>query len=117
MKTLRQLLSRGALALALVGISITGTIYLLRDSLPRIWYDYRCLPTYAAQQSLPYQTFLRWVESGRVKSVLFNAEQAIVYINDPSGSYRVKLPELDLTWADILSAKKVEIIELVPGSC
>lgn len=112
-----RILGRAVTGLILVGISFTATLYLFRDNLPGVWRDFRCIPSYAQQPTLPYSTFLAGVRGGKITSILLSSEQAQAYVTLPSGSYRVKLPELDATWAEILAEKHVKVIELIAGSC
>jgi len=110
-------LGRFLTAVMLLLLSVSGTIFLAQGALPRLWRDFKCLPSYAQQQSLPYATFVLWVKAGRIRSILFSAAQAQAYVQDPTGSYRVKLPELDLSWQELLSKYNVRIVELVADSC
>ncbi len=110
-------LGRVAATLFLVGLAITTTLFLSRDAVPHLWRDFVCLPSYARQRTLPYATFISWVRTGRIKQILFSAEQAEAFITDRTGSYRIKLPELDPSWPELLDSQRVKIIELVPGSC
>ncbi len=114
---IRVLVERLLTGAILLGLAVTGTLYSFRDSAPGIWRDFRCLPSYARESTLPYTTFLSQIETGQIRSILLSTEQANAYVTDATGTYRVKLPEFDPTWLELLDRYNVKIIELVPGSC
>lgn len=104
--------------LTLAFLAVAGTIYLLRDSAPGLWADFRCLPSHLSQENLPFDRFIQSVQAGHVQQILLNPEQARAYFQDSLGrAYMVKLPELDTRWLDILADNQVRVITLAPGSC
>jgi len=104
--------------LALAFLAVAGAVYLLRDSAPGLWADFRCLPSHLSQENLPFERFIQGVQAGRIQQIFLNPEQARAYFKDSLGrAYMVKLPELDTRWLDILADHQVRVITLAPGSC
>ncbi|MGA7951965.1 MAG: hypothetical protein WCA07_00445 [Gloeobacterales cyanobacterium] len=107
-----------AFFLLLLSSSVMGWLLLSQtDMLPGVSRELRCAVAYAQKPAMPYKQFLVLLESGKVPSMLYNAEQSMGYFQQAGVEQRVKLPELDATWQDLIGAKQVSITELAEGGC
>jgi hypothetical protein len=107
-----------AFFLLLLSSSVMGSLLLSQSNiLPGVSRELRCAVVYAQKPAMPYQQFLVLVESGKVQSMLYNSEQSMGYFQKEGVEQRVKLPELDATWQDLIGSKQVSITELTEGGC
>jgi|GEM_PF-1611386 hypothetical protein len=107
-----------AFFLLLFSSSVMGWLLLSQtDMLPGVSRELRCAVAYAQKPAMPYKQFLALLESGKVRSMLYNAEQSMGYFQQGGIEQRVKLPELDATWQDLIGTKQVGITELAEGGC
>jgi hypothetical protein len=107
-----------AFFLLLFSSGVMGLLLLSQtNALPGVSRELRCAVVYAQKPAMPYSEFLVLLESGKVKSMLFNSEQSMGYFQREGLEQRVKLPELDATWQDLIGSKQVNITELTEGGC
>ena len=107
-----------AFFLLLLSSSVMGWLLLGQTNmLPGVSRELRCAVAYAQKPAMPYKQFLVLLESGKVQSMLYNAEQSMGYFQQEGVEQRVKLPELDATWQDLIGTKQIGITELAEGGC
>lgn len=90
------------------------TWFVVENPLPAVWREVRCLPVYL-QPAASYREFLNRVRAGEVRLVQLNPEQATVYFYLDGLEHRVRVPELDPTWQDLLLEKDVRVVVLEGG--